>query len=100
MIKVLLVEANEINARAASHMLAEAGDIQVTHVEKLSTALRRLNREAFDVIVLYGDRYPWFERDGFAPSRIGPDADRYVDGSAGRQKRTAGDSAGYSRRHY
>jgi len=36
-------------------MLAEEGDIQVTHVERLSSALRRLNREAFDVIMLYGD---------------------------------------------
>lgn len=38
-------------------MLAEAGEgkIQVTHVEKLSSALRRLNREAFDAILLYGD---------------------------------------------
>jgi diguanylate cyclase (GGDEF)-like protein len=54
-IKVLLVEANEIDAREASNMLAEAGDIQVTHVEKLSTALRRLSRESFDVILLYGD---------------------------------------------
>lgn len=55
MIKVLLVETNEVDARAASNMLAEAGDIQVTHVEKLSSALRRLSRESFDVILLYGD---------------------------------------------
>jgi diguanylate cyclase (GGDEF)-like protein len=54
-IKVLLVEANEVDARAASNMLAEAEDIQVTHVEKLSSALRRLSRESFDVILLYGD---------------------------------------------
>lgn len=57
MIKVLLVEASEIDAREARNMLAEAGegDIQVTHVEKLSAALRRLSRESFDVILLYGD---------------------------------------------
>ena len=55
MIKVLLVEANEVDARQACAMLAEEGDIQVTHVERLSSALRRLNRESFDVILLYGD---------------------------------------------
>ena len=55
MIKVLLVEANEADARQACAMLAEEGDIQVTHVERLSSALRRLNRESFDVIMLYGD---------------------------------------------
>lgn len=55
MIKVLLVEANEVDARAACSMLLEDQDIQVTHVEKLSSALRRLSRESFDVIVLYGD---------------------------------------------
>ena len=55
MIKVLLVEVNEVDARTACHMLAEDKDIQVTHVETLSTALRRLSRESFDVILLYGD---------------------------------------------
>lgn len=57
MIKVLLVEASESDARQARNMLAEAGegDIEVTHVEKLSAALRRLSRESFDVILLYGD---------------------------------------------
>ena len=55
MIKVLLVEANEIDARAACSMLLEEKDIHVTHVEKLSSALRRLSRESFDVILLYGD---------------------------------------------
>jgi diguanylate cyclase (GGDEF)-like protein len=54
-IKVLLVEANEVDARQACSMLAEEGDIQVAHVERLSSALRRLNRESFDVILLYGD---------------------------------------------
>jgi diguanylate cyclase (GGDEF)-like protein len=53
--KVLLVEANEADARQACAMLAEDGVIQVTHVERLSSALRRLNRESFDVIMLYGD---------------------------------------------
>lgn len=57
MIKVLLVEENGADARDACSMLKEAGEekIQVTHVEKLSTALRRLNRESFDAILLYGD---------------------------------------------
>lgn len=57
MIKVLLVEASEADARQARTMLTEAGggDIQVTHVEKLSSALRRLNRESFDAILLYGE---------------------------------------------
>jgi diguanylate cyclase (GGDEF)-like protein len=56
-IKVLLVEASEVDARQVRNMLAEAGegDIQVTHVDKLSAALRVLNRESFDVILLYGD---------------------------------------------
>lgn len=57
MIKVLLVEQNETDARRACDMLTEAGgdDIQVTHVEKLSTALRRLNRETFDAMLLHGE---------------------------------------------
>jgi diguanylate cyclase (GGDEF)-like protein len=57
MIKVLLVETSEADARQAREMIAQAGegDIQVTHVEKLSTALRRLNRESFDAILLHGD---------------------------------------------
>ncbi len=57
MIKVLLVEASAADARQACDMLTEAGEggIQVTHVEKLSTALRKLNRESFDVILLYGE---------------------------------------------
>jgi diguanylate cyclase (GGDEF)-like protein len=56
-IKVLLVEASEIDARRARDMLAEAGegDIQVTHVGNLSAALRLLSRESFDVILLYGE---------------------------------------------
>ena len=57
MIKVLLVEDDEADARRACDMLAEAGEgeIQVTHVEKLSTALRRLNRESFDAMLLHGE---------------------------------------------
>jgi diguanylate cyclase (GGDEF)-like protein len=56
-IKVLLVEASEIDARRARDMLAEAGegDIQVVHVGNLSAALRLLSRESFDVILLYGE---------------------------------------------
>lgn len=65
MIKVLLVEASEADARQARDMLTEAGegDIQVTHVEKLSSALRRLNRESFDAILLYGDLVDTHELD-------------------------------------
>ena len=57
MIKVLLVEASEIDARRARDMLAEAGegDITVAHVGNLSAALRLLSRESFDVILLYGE---------------------------------------------
>jgi diguanylate cyclase (GGDEF)-like protein len=56
-IKVLLVEENQADASRACGMLSEAGggDIQVTHVEKLSAALRRLNRETFDAILLHGE---------------------------------------------
>lgn len=56
MIKVLLVEASEVDAHQARDMLAQAGegDIRVTHVGNLSAALRLLSRESFDVILLYG----------------------------------------------
>ncbi len=56
MIKVLLVEASEVDALQARDMLAQAGegDIHVTHVGNLSAALRLLSRESFDVILLYG----------------------------------------------
>lgn len=56
MIRVLLVEENEIEARAARAMLREAGhgQIDVTHVTRLSTALRRLNNDSFDAILLDG----------------------------------------------
>jgi diguanylate cyclase (GGDEF)-like protein len=56
MIRVLLVEENEVEARAARTMLQEAGhgQIEVTHVTRLSTALRRLEREHFDAILLEG----------------------------------------------
>jgi len=56
MIRVLLVEEDEIEARGARAMLQEAGhgQIEVTHVTRLSTALRRLNSESFDAILLDG----------------------------------------------
>ena len=56
MIRVLLVEENEADARYAEAMLKEAGlgQIDVTHVPRLSTALRRLNGESFDAILLDG----------------------------------------------
>ncbi|MGQ0809928.1 MAG: diguanylate cyclase domain-containing protein [Nitrospiraceae bacterium] len=54
MIKVLLVQDNRNDAKQALDMLAKAGggQIEVTHVERLSTALRRLGRESFDAIML------------------------------------------------
>lgn len=57
MIKVLPVEASESTpvGRATCSLRAGEGDIQVTHVENLSAALRLLSRESFDVISLYGE---------------------------------------------
>jgi diguanylate cyclase (GGDEF)-like protein len=54
MVKVLLVEDNPIDAKQALKMLAQegAGQIQVTHVERLSTALRRLSAEPYDAIMM------------------------------------------------
>lgn len=54
MIKVLLVEDNANDARQALQMLHKAGrgQIEVTHVERLSTALRRLSLESFDAIIM------------------------------------------------
>jgi len=54
MIRVLLVEDNPGDAKRAIEMLREKekGEIEVTHVERLSSALRRLNQESFDAIVM------------------------------------------------
>ena len=54
MIRVLLVEDNPGDAKRAIEMLREKekGQIEVTHVERLSSALRRLNQEPFDAIVM------------------------------------------------
>jgi two-component system cell cycle response regulator len=54
MIRVLLVEDNPGDAKRAIEMLREKekGQIEVTHVERLSSALRRLNQESFDAIVM------------------------------------------------
>lgn len=54
MIRVLLVEDNPVDAKRAIEMLRqkEKGQIEVTHVERLSSALRRLNQESFDAIVM------------------------------------------------
>lgn len=56
MIRVLLVEENEADARYAEAMLKEAGQgqIDVTRVPRLSSALRRLGVESFDAILLDG----------------------------------------------
>lgn len=54
MIRVLLVQDNPGDAKRAIEMLREKekGQIEVTHVERLSSALRRLNHESFDAIVM------------------------------------------------
>lgn len=56
MIRALLVGENEVEARDVRAMLQQAGQgqIEVTHVMRLSSALRRLNAESFDVILLDG----------------------------------------------
>jgi diguanylate cyclase (GGDEF) domain len=56
MIRVLLVEENEVEAREACSMLQQAGEgqMEVIRVAKLSAALRRLSSESFDVILLDG----------------------------------------------
>ena len=54
MIRVLLVENNLADAKRALEMLLETekGQIEVTHVERLSSALHRLSRESFDAILI------------------------------------------------
>jgi diguanylate cyclase (GGDEF)-like protein len=54
MIRVLLVENNPADAKRALEMLQETekGQIEVTHVERLSSALDRLSRESFDAILI------------------------------------------------
>jgi two-component system, cell cycle response regulator len=55
MIRVLLVEHNPADAMRASEMLRETddkGEIEVIHVERLSSALNRLGRESFDAILM------------------------------------------------
>ena len=54
MIRVLLVENNLADAKHALEMLLETekGQIEVTHVERLSSALHRLSRESFDAILI------------------------------------------------
>ena len=54
MIRVLLVENNVADAKHAREMLLETekGQIEVTHVERLSSALHRLSRESFDAILI------------------------------------------------
>jgi two-component system, cell cycle response regulator len=56
MIRVLLVEEDEAEARAARDMLRSTRqeEIHVTHVTRLSSALRRLSEESFDAILLDG----------------------------------------------
>jgi two-component system, cell cycle response regulator len=54
MIRVLLVENNPVDAKRALDLLREAedGQVEVTHVERLSNALSRLSRESFDAILM------------------------------------------------
>lgn len=56
MIRTLLVGENEVEARDVRAMLQQAGQgqIEVTHVMRLSSALRRLSVESFDAILLDG----------------------------------------------
>lgn len=56
MIRVLLVGENEVEARDVRAMLQQAGQgqIEVTHVMRLSSVLRRLSAESFDAILLDG----------------------------------------------
>ena len=54
LIKVLLVEDNPGDARLLREMLVEAAYalFKLTHVERLSEALKRLSEEAFDLVLL------------------------------------------------
>lgn len=54
MIRVLLVEHNPVDAMRAIAMLRETEkeEIEVIHVERLSSALHRLGRESFDAILM------------------------------------------------
>ena len=54
MIRVLLVENNPADAKRALDLLGETekGQIEVIHVERLSSALHRLGRESFDAILM------------------------------------------------
>ncbi len=54
MIRVLLVEHNPADAMRAIEMLRETDkrEIEVIHVERLSSALHRLGRESFDAILM------------------------------------------------
>jgi diguanylate cyclase (GGDEF)-like protein len=53
MIKILLVEDNEVDARLTKDMLVEQRDrFDLVHVDRLSEALRRLRREPFHLVLL------------------------------------------------
>lgn len=56
MIRVLLVVENEAEARDVCSMFQRAGEgqVEVTHLTRLSTALQRLSSESFDAILLDG----------------------------------------------
>jgi len=79
MIRVLLVENNPADAQRALDLLREKedGQIEVTHVERLSSALHRLGRESFDAILMADlSQHSWVGYAGSHPGRAGPDADR------------------------
>ena len=53
-VEVLLVEDNPGDARLVKESLAEAGarNFNLTHVERLEDAIRRLERDRYDVVLL------------------------------------------------
>lgn len=53
-VEVLLVEDNPGDARLVKESLAEAGarSFKLTHVERLEDAIRRLERDRYDVVLL------------------------------------------------
>src|SRR5688572_19447149 len=53
-LEVLLVEDNPGDARLVKESLAEAGarNFHLTHVERLEDAIRRLERDRYDIVLL------------------------------------------------
>src|SRR5438094_8558868 len=59
MIKVLLIEDNPVDAQLTKDILAEESvdQFDLTHVDQMSEAIRRLRNERFDVVL--PDLYLW-----------------------------------------